>query len=103
MTRAVNRLEPKPVGHEIYRRAVELLEADINDELVALEPTKGACFGFNSVAKDIWRKLERPRTFDELRNALLGEYEVSEDQCTEELRGVLDDMSRANLIERTAA
>jgi hypothetical protein len=96
-------LEPKPVANETYRRAVELLEADINDELVALEPSKGACFGFNSVAKDVWRKLERPRTFEELRNELLSEYEVSEDQCTEELRGLLEDMSRANLIERTSA
>jgi hypothetical protein len=91
------------VANETYRRAVELLEADINDELVALEPSKGACFGFNSVAKDVWRKLERPRTFEELRNELLSEYEVSEDQCTEELRGLLEDMSRANLIERTSA
>lgn len=102
MIEAVNRWEPKSVGVEAYRRAVELLEADINDELVALEPAKGACFGFNSVAKDVWRKLDRPRTFDELRDELLSEYEVSEDQCTEELRGLLDDMSRANLIERTA-
>lgn len=91
------------MANETYRRAVELLEADINDELVALEPSKGACFGFNSVAKDVWRKLERPRTFEELRNELLSEYEVSEDQCTEELRGLLEDMSRANLIERTSA
>jgi hypothetical protein len=91
------------VGHETYRRAVELLEAEINDELVALEPIKGACFGFNSVAKDVWRKLEQPRTFDELKNELLSEYEVSEHQCTEELRGLLNEMSRANLIERTAA
>ncbi|MES2136850.1 MAG: PqqD family protein [Pseudomonadota bacterium] len=88
---------------EVYQRAVELLEAEISDELVALEPNQGACFGFNSVAKDVWRKLERPRSFEELRSELVAEYEVSDEQCTRELRELLEEMSRAKLIERAAA
>jgi hypothetical protein len=88
---------------EVYQRAVELLEADINDEMVALEPTKGSCFGFNAIATEIWRKLERPRSFAELRNELLSEYEVSDEQCTRELRELIDGMSRAKLIERAPA
>lgn len=85
-----------------YQRAVQLLEADIDDELVALEPDKGTCFGFNQVAKDVWRKLERPRSFEELRAELLAEYEVTNDQCTRELQDLLLEMSRAKLIERVA-
>ena len=85
---------------ESYRRSVELLEADINDELVALEPDQGRCFGFKSVAKDVWRKLERPRSFEELRQELLSEYDVAEDQCDRELRELLEDMAKAKLIER---
>lgn len=85
--------------NQIYRRIAQLLEADINDELVALEPSQGACFGFNSVATDVWRKLERPRSFAELKNALLAEYEVSEEQCAGELRELLEQMRQARLIE----
>ena len=88
---------------QVYRRAVELLEADLHDELVALEPDRGTCFGFNAVAKDVWRKLEHPRSFEDLRAELLDEYDVSEDQCTRELRDLLDEMSRAKLIEQVAA
>jgi len=91
------------VTEEVYRRAVELLEADISDEMVALEPTKGSCFGFNPVAKDVWRKLERPRTFAQLRSELVAEYDVSDEQCTEELRALLDTMTRAKLIESATA
>jgi DNA-directed RNA polymerase delta subunit len=87
------------VRNATYRRAIELLEADLNDELVALEPNKGACFGFNPVAKDIWRKLERPRSFDDLRREILAEYDVSSEQCTRELRQLLDDMVVKGLIE----
>lgn len=84
---------------EIYRRTAQLLEADINDELVALEPDQGTCFGFNSVATDVWRKLEQPRSFAELKSALLDEYDVSEEQCAGELRELLEQMREARLIE----
>ncbi len=82
----------------IYRRAVELLEADVDDELVALEPVKGHCFGLNAVAKDVWRKLETPRSFDDLRAELLAEYDVSEEQCTEELKELLSVLAEKGLI-----
>jgi hypothetical protein len=86
--------------NESYRRSVELLEADINDELVALEPEQGHCFGFNSVAKDVWRKLEQPRSFEELRRDLLAEYDVGEEECTRDLKELLDQMAEVKLIER---
>lgn len=86
----------------VFRRSAELLEADINDELVALEPNQGACFGFNAVAKDVWRKLEQPRSFNELRAELIDDYDVSEEQCTEELRDLLEQLAQAKLIERVS-
>lgn len=83
---------------QVYRRAVDLLEAEINDELVALDPARGSCFGLNNVAADVWRKLERPRSFDELRAELLDEYDVTESQCTEELEEFLGQMKAKGLI-----
>lgn len=84
----------------VYRRSAELMEAEINDELVALEPNKGTCFGFNAVATDVWRKLEQPLSFGELKNQLLDEYDVSEEECAQDLSALLDQMRNAQLIER---
>lgn len=84
----------------IYRRAVDLLEADIHDELVALEPQAGACFGFNPVAASVWRLLETPKSFNELREALLSQYEVTSDECSHDLRELLAMMEDEGLIER---
>lgn len=83
---------------EVYRQRVELLEADVNDELVALDPHKGTCYGFNGVATAVWRKLEIPKTFDQLRAELLADYDVPEQQCTEDLQGLLTDLERRGLI-----
>ena len=82
----------------VYRRAVDLMEAELGDEIVALDPNIGECFGFNSVASSVWRELAQPRTFDQLRDALLGEYDVEREQCARELRDLLDDLSSKGLV-----
>ena len=86
---------------EVYRRAVDLLEADINDELVALDPDQGNCFGFNAVATTVWRQLEVPRSISELKTHLLAEYDVDEATCDGELRALLDDLEKRGLISKT--
>jgi hypothetical protein len=81
-----------------YRRATNLLEANLGDELVALDPGKGNCFGFNAVATWVWHRLEQPASFEQLRDGLLDEYEVSDEQCTHELRELLDDLTAKGLV-----
>ena len=83
----------------VYKRSLELMEADIGDELVALDASAGNCFGFNQVATSVWRRLAEPKTFDQLRDDLLNEYEVSREQCSNELRDLLDDMTAKGLVE----
>jgi hypothetical protein len=85
----------------VYRRAAELLEAELGNELVALEPEAGKCFGFNEVATWVWRRLAEPASFEQLRTELLGEYEVGEEQCGSELRELLEDMGEKGLIENS--
>jgi hypothetical protein len=82
----------------VYRRAIHLLEAGIGNELVALDPEAGSCFGFNEVAAWVWRRLAEPATFEQLRDGLLREYDVSDEQCTSELKALLDDLVQRGLI-----
>lgn len=85
---------------QVYKRIVNLMEADVGGELVALDAQAGQCFGFNEVATSVWRKLEQPKTFDELRDELLGDYEVDVEQCTRELRELLEDLLAKGLVEK---
>jgi hypothetical protein len=82
----------------VYKRAVDLMEAELGDELVALDPNAGDCFGFNGVATSVWRQLQQPRTFDQLRDSLLQEYDVDQQRCARELQELLDDLSARGLI-----
>ena len=84
----------------LYRRSKELLEADVGDELVGLDADAGQCFGFNEVATSVWKSLEQPKTFDQLRDVLVDEYAVDEDQCSRELNQLLDDLVAKGLIRK---
>lgn len=86
----------------LYRRAVELMEAELGDELVALDADRGTCFGFNPVAADVWSLLARPRRFDELQSALTERYDVSDEQCRGELAELLDRMTGLGLVDQVA-
>ena len=87
----------------LYERAASLLEADLGDELMALDVDGGTCFGFNPVATGVWRHLTSPKSFDELKETLLAEYDVGGEQCSQELQVLLDDLLEKGLIRRIAS
>ena len=81
-----------------YERAATLMEAELGDELVALDPARGQCFGFNSVATAVWQLLEQPRSAVEIEAELMRSYVVEEAQCREEVAELLVDLQARGLI-----
>jgi hypothetical protein len=96
------RKDQRQMTEPVYRRVAQLMEAKLGDELVALDPNAGECFGFNSVATSVWRELQEPKSFDQLRDTLLDEYEVEPAQCEQELRELLNDLSAKGLVTTVA-
>jgi len=86
----------------MYERATKILEAELGDELLMLDVEAGNCFGFNAVATSVWRRLAEPASLDELRNALLDEYEVTPEQCTKELRELMQILVDHELVREVS-
>ena len=66
-------------------------------------PPKAPVSDFNEVATWVWHRLERPASFDQLRDGLLNQYEVGDEQCESELRALLDDLVERGLVARAPA
>lgn len=81
-----------------YRRVGNVLDAEVGDELVALDVSAGECFGFNQVARTVWQLLAEPKSFAQLRDVLLAEYDVGDEQCSAELQELLDHLEAEGLI-----
>jgi hypothetical protein len=89
------------VPEKRYRRAVELMEAELGDELVALDTARGECFGFNGPAAAVWADLAEPRTFDQLRNTLMERFDVDTATCARDLAELLADLQGRGLVQQS--
>ena len=82
----------------IYERTTTLMEAELGDELVGLEPERGLCFGFNPVAKRVWELLAEPRSYDEIKAILLAEFDVEPSECDSGLDEFLTQLVQSQLL-----
>ena len=91
------------MADELYQRAAPLLEAEIDREIIALDRERGEVFGFNSVASDVWRLLDEPKTAGDLSRALREIYDVPPERCAEELDELLKKLVEMQLVARIPA
>ena len=85
---------------EVYSRAAPLLEAEVDQEIVALDREQGEVFGFNLVASDVWRLLEQPRTIADLCAELEQRYAVSPGECASDVYELLGQLMEMKLVKR---
>ena len=82
----------------VVSRAAKLMEAELGDEMVALDVQQGLCLGLNAPATSVWRLLERPTSVGELEKLLLAEYDVASDELARDLQELLRDMASRGLV-----
>lgn len=58
----------------------------------------GKYYGLNPVASRIWELLQKPLSTDEIRQAILLEYEVESEVCEQEVSAFLSRMAAEELI-----
>lgn len=75
------------------------VSSDLGGEAVILSLADGTYYGLDAVGARVWELLQRPSTVAELRDAVLREYEVEEEQCTRDLLVLLEQMMNAHLIK----
>jgi len=68
--------------------------------MVLMNVHTSAYFGLNDVATHIWQLLETQSTFSTIIQALLEQYEVTRQQCEEEVKAVLQQMLRTNVLQQ---
>jgi hypothetical protein len=74
---------------EKYYRNLKIIDGELDDNQVMMHLEKGKYFGLNKVGKRIWQLVEQPKSLDEIIVALLSEYDVSEEQCRQEVKNFL--------------
>ena len=67
-----------------YNRNNQLIDGELDNNQIMMDLENGKYYGLNPVGKRIWELIEQPKTFDQIIESLLSEFEVSEIQCKQE-------------------
>lgn len=74
------------------------MEAEVDQEVVALSIEKGICYGLNPVGARIWRLLANPIRVADICTALVGEYQVDPEICEREVLDLLKQLRAEGMI-----
>ncbi|HWG58332.1 MAG TPA: PqqD family peptide modification chaperone [Candidatus Acidoferrales bacterium] len=89
---------PLSLGSIVVATA-DQVSCSLGDEAAILNMKNSVYYGVNPVGARVWTLLREPRRVQELRDALLDEYEVEASRCERDLFDLLENMRREGLIE----
>lgn len=77
----------------------EQVSCELGGEAVILQTGDGIYYGLNTVGNFVWQLLQAaPRTFDEVVQAVIAEFDVDRSECTKDLTRLFREMASAKLL-----
>jgi hypothetical protein len=76
----------------------DVVTAQVGQEAVLLDSKKGIYYGLNPVAAQIWAGITGGLSDDEIVAKVVAEFDVSEDRVREDLRGLVESLTRHGLL-----
>ena len=92
-------MERRVCHRSIVVAAAGQVSCDLAGEAVILDIQPGIYYGLNAIGARIWQLIQEPKSVDEVRNALIKEYEVEPDRCERDLLALLQELATKGLIE----
>jgi len=84
--------------NSVVGRSGGFIDAQLDDEVVALSIERGTCYGLNRVGSRIWALLINPSRISDICSTLLAEYKVDSDVCEREVLDLLEELRAEGLI-----
>ncbi len=77
----------------------EQISSELAQEAVILNLKSGVYYGLSEVGASIWNLIQQPKTVNEIRDAIVTEYEVEPERCDRDLLALLQELEAEGLIE----
>ncbi len=91
-------IDPMIDTHTTVIATEDHVSSDLAGETVILNMQDGTYYGLNETGTRVWELLGEPRSVEELQHVLLDEYDVSPEQCMDDLLAMLRDMEKHDLV-----
>lgn len=87
-----------------FRLSDQQISTSLSGEAVILNHKKGIYFSLNEVGTFVWEQLENNqiKTFGELKNAILNEFDIDDATCKSDLIHILSELINEKLVQEVA-
>jgi hypothetical protein len=75
------------------------LSCDLGGEVTILNVKNGAYYGLDPIASRVWSLLQQPHSVGEVRDLLVGEYDVEPERCENDVLALIDRLLAEGLVE----
>lgn len=79
--------------------SADQVSCDLAGEVAILNLKNSTYYGLDPVGASVWSLIQQPKTFAEIRDALLSIYEVDSAQLESDLQVLLGELSAQGLID----
>ena len=90
---------PALTGNCVVKAAPDQVCSDLGGETVILNLKSGTYYGLNPTGTFVWNLIQEPKTIEDLRTAILSEYEVDAAVCDRDLKSLLQKLMEQSMIE----
>lgn len=89
----------KLTGSSVVTVNNDYVYCKVEDEMVLLGMEDGIYYGLNPVGAFIWEQIKEPKTIDQIRDAILDEYDVEKGECERDLLELLKELTEKGMVE----
>ncbi|MDJ0616030.1 MAG: PqqD family peptide modification chaperone [Calothrix sp. MO_192.B10] len=86
-------------SHSIIVVSQEQVFSNLSEDAIILDMKSGTYYGLDEVGASIWNLIQQPKTVEEIKKAMLEEYEVEPEQCEQGILALLEELAVQGLIE----
>lgn len=82
----------------VFSAAPDQLSSKLGSEAVILNLNSGVYYGLDPVGARVWELLQEARPLSEIRDQIVREFDVTAEQCEQDLAQLLKNMQDEGLI-----
>lgn len=89
---------PPLSSSSVVTRSDGFIEAEIDNEIVALNIETGTCYGLNRVGSRVWALIAAPSRVEDVCARLIAEYDVEPATCERQVLDLLEELRAEGLV-----
>ena len=95
--------EPMTEGNKLISRHQDQVSCNLEELVVLLSVQSGKYYHMNAVGSRIWELLQAPQTLKTLCDLLVDEFDISLEQCQDEVQEFIAYLQSNHLVKLTEA